>query len=339
MNTKRWIALGIALLLLVGSTVISGLINFSRYNLADQVESIMKTTGGSDLGRKTVEEGSNTSQIALIKVDGTIEDTGETSVFSSSTGYNHQQFLKQLDDIKTDTRIKGVVLYVNSPGGGVVESKQIYEKIQLIKKSRKIPIYVSMGSMGASGGYYISAPADKIFVDEETLTGSIGVIMQSLNYSKLAEKYGVEFETIKTGPYKDIMSSSREMTEGDRKILQSMVDDSYDRFLKVVSDGRGMSMDEVKKVADGRVMNGSQAVKAGLADEFGYTEEVITALKQEKDLKGSKVFEYSSSDSFSSLFSTKLESLLGGSPETKAITKVLSNYNNAPRMMYMYGEE
>lgn len=338
MNTKRWIALGIAALLLIGSTAISGLINFSRYNLTDQVDSLMNTSG--ELARTVVEEGSNTSQIALLKVDGTIQDTGETSVFSSSAGYNHQQFLKQLDDIKKDTRVKGVVLYVNSPGGGVVESKQIYEKIQLIKKSRKIPVYVSMGATAASGGYYISAPADKIFVDEETLTGSIGVIMQSLNYSKLAEKYGVEFETIKTGPYKDIMSASREMTEGDRKILQSMIDDSYKRFLKVVADGRDMPMDEVKKVADGRVMNGSQAVKAGLADEFGYTEDVITALKQEKNLKGSKVFEYSGeNNSISSLFSTKLDSLFGSSPETKAISKVLSNYSNAPRMMYMYGEE
>lgn len=341
MTKKRWIALGVAVFLLLASTIFSAVINFSRYNFADQVESIVNTTsGGSDLARKTLEEGSNTSQIAVLKVDGTIQDTGETSVFSSSTGYNHQQFLKQLDDIKANTSVKGVVLYVNSPGGGVVESKQIYEKIQLIQKSRKIPIYVSMGSMGASGGYYISAPADKIFVDEETLTGSIGVIMQSVNYSKLAEKYGVEFETIKTGPYKDIMSSSREMTEGDRKILQSMVDDSYKRFLKVVADGRNMPMEDVKKLADGRVMNGAQAVKAGLADELGYTEDAITALKQEKNLKGSKVFEYStSSNSFSSLFSTKMSSLFGGSSDTQALTKLLSNYNNAPRMMYMYGEE
>lgn len=340
MNSKRWIALGIAAALLIGSTTISGLLNLSRTNFSSQIESLMETTvGGEGLARTTVQEGSNTSQIALLKVEGAIQDTGEASVWATDEGYNHQNFLKQLDDIKSDTRIKGVVLAVNSPGGGVVESKQVYEKILLIQKSRDIPIYVSMGSMAASGGYYIAAPADKIFVDEETLTGSIGVIMQSLNYSKLAEKYGVEFDTIKTGPYKDIMSPSREMTEGDRKILQSMIDDSYGRFLDVVADGRDMPMDEVKKIADGRIMNGSQAVKANLADEFGYLDDTITALKKENDLKGSKVFEYESADSLSSLFSAKVSNMLGGSSDTQALTKLLSNYNNAPRLMYMYGEE
>lgn len=341
MNSKRWIALAAAIVLVFGSIMISALINISRSNFSSQIEKLTNTSLlDSNLTRKTVEEGSNTSQIALLKVDGTIQDTGDSSsLLSGNTGYNHQQFLKELDDIKSDTNIKGIVLAVNSPGGGVVESKQIYEKIKLIQKSRKIPIYVSMGSMAASGGYYISAPADKIFVDEETLTGSIGVIMQSMNYSKLAEKYGVTVETIKTGPYKDIMSGSREMTDADRKILQTMVDDSYNRFLKVVADGRDLSIADVKKVADGRVMNGSQAVKAGLADDFGYTADVISALKQDKDLKGAKVFEYETTDSITSLFSTKVSTLFGASSETKAITKLLSNYNSAPRMMYMYGAE
>jgi len=341
MNTKRWIALGVAALLLVGSTLISALLNISRTNFAETVNQVMKTTElGSNLGRKTVQEGSNTSQIALLRVDGAIQDTGETSLLGATKGYNHQQFLKQLDDIKNDINVKGIVLAVNSPGGGVLESKQIYEKIKLIQQSRKIPVYVSMGATAASGGYYISAPADKIFVDEETLTGSIGVIMQSMNFSKLADKYGVKFETIKTGPYKDIMSGSREMTDGDRKILQSMIDDSYKRFLKVVSDGRNMPMDQVKKVADGRVMNGSQAVKAGLADDFGYTEDVITALKKDHNLKGSKVFEYESAESLSSLFSTKMSSFFGGgSVETQAITKLMNHYGTTPRLMYMYGEE
>lgn len=338
MNAKRWIALGIAAFLLVGSTVISGLINFSKVKFSDAMVQVMGEE--SSLERTTVQEGKETSQIAVLKVDGAIQDTGEASAFTGSKGYNHKQFLKQLDDVKKDTTVKGVVLYVNSPGGGVVESKQIYEKIKDIQKTRNIPIYTSMGSMAASGGYYISAPTDKIFIDEETLTGSIGVIMQSINYSKLADKYGVKFETIKTGPYKDIMSGSREMTEGDRKILQSMVDDSYQRFLKVVADGRNMPMEKVKKVADGRVYNGSQAVKVGLADEFGYTEDAIAAMKKEKGLTGSKVYEYSTSDSITSLFATKVQSLLGGgSFDAQMVQHILSNAQNGPRLMYMYGEE
>lgn len=338
MNAKRWIALGIAAFLLVGSTVISGLINFSKVKFSDAMVQVMGEE--SSLERTTVQEGKETSQIAVLKVDGAIQDTGEASAFTGSKGYNHKQFLKQLDDVKKDTTVKGVVLYVNSPGGGVVESKQIYEKIKDIQKTRNIPIYTSMGSMAASGGYYISAPTDKIFIDEETFTGSIGVIMQSINYSKLADKYGVKFETIKTGPYKDIMSGSREMTEGDRKILQSMVDDSYQRFLKVVADGRNMPMEKVKKLADGRVYNGSQAVKVGLADEFGYTEDAIAAMKKEKGLTGSKVYEYSTSDSITSLFATKVQSLLGGgSVDAQMVQHILSNAQNGPRLMYMYGEE
>ena len=125
-----------------------------------------------------------------------------------------------------------------------------------------------MGGMAASGGYYVSAPADKIFVNRETITGSIGVIMESVNYAKLAEKYGIDFNTIKTGPYKDIMSGSREMKDEERVMLQEMINDSYERFVDIIEEGRGMTEAEVKKVADGRIMNGRQAIEAGLADEY-----------------------------------------------------------------------
>ncbi len=129
---------------------------------------------------------------------------------------------------------------MNSPGGGVVESAEIHDKILDIKKVKK-PVYVSMGSMAASGGYYISAPADKIYASPETMTGSLGVIMHGYNYEKLAKKYGVEFETIKSGPHKDIMSPTREMTGEEREILQNMINNSYDQFVKVIADGRGMT--------------------------------------------------------------------------------------------------
>ena len=166
--------------------------------------------------------------------------------------------------IKEDDTIKAVVLQVNSPGGGVVESAQIYDKIKEVQEEIGIPFYVSMGSMAASGGYYISAPADKIFVNKETMTGSIGVIMESVNYGKLAEKYGVDFVTIKTGPYKDIMSPTRDMTEDERAMLQDMINESYESFVDIIEEGRGMTEAEVKKVADGRIMNGRQAIEAGL---------------------------------------------------------------------------
>ena len=234
--------------------------------------------------------------------------------------------------------MKGVVLEVNSPGGGVVESADIYDALRMIQVEREIPLYVSMGGMAASGGYYVSAPAEKIFVNRETITGSIGVIMESVNYAKLAEKYGIDFNTIKTGPYKDIMSGSREMKDEERVMLQEMINDSYERFVDIIEEGRGMTEAEVKKVADGRIMNGRQAIEAGLADEYGKASDVIAAMKEDYDLQNATVFEYTSLDSWTSLFGVKAGNLFGGNIESELIGKLLYDYN-APRMMYLYGEK
>ena len=189
--------------------------------------------------------------------------------------YNHQGFLDQLDAILNDDTVKGIVLSVDSPGGGVIESAEIHRKLVQIKEERQIPIYVSMGSMAASGGYYIAAPADKIFAQRETITGSIGVIMQSYNYEKLAEKVGIEFETIKSGEHKDMFGGARASTEEELAMLQEMIDESYEDFVDVIEEGRDMTEAEVKKVADGRILGGTQAVKAGLVDEIGKEEAAL----------------------------------------------------------------
>ena len=235
-------------------------------------------------------------------------------------------------------QLKELFLKVNSPGGGVVESAEIYDAIRTIQENREIPVYVSMGGMAASGGYYVAAPAEKIFVNRETITGSIGVIMESVNYAGLAEKYGIEFNTIKTGPYKDIMSGSRKMTDEEHEMLQEMINDSYERFVEIIADGRGMSEAEVKKIADGRIMNGRQAIESGLADEYGKAGDVIAAMQEDHNLEKATVFEYTMNDSWSSLFGLKAKSFFGGNIEAELIGKLLSDYN-APRMMYLYGEK
>lgn len=339
MNAKRWWAIGIALFLFVASTGITALTSLMSTDVTESFTSFLDDTD-EVFSEDRITAGDLDKRIAVLTLDGTIQDTGESSSLLSSETYNHQLFLKQLDQIKSDQTVQGVVLNVNSPGGGVVESKQIYERIKSIQAERKIPVYVSMGSMAASGGYYISAPADKIFADEETMTGSIGVIMQGVNYSKLAKKYGVEFETIKTGPYKDIMSGTREMRDDERELLQNMINDSYNRFVSVIADGRDMSKKEVKKLADGRIYNGTQAKEVGLVDALGYEEDAIADMKKKYDLKGAEVFEYSANTDWTSMFATKASSvLMSGSADAQIIGKVLTNYNNAPRMMYMYGSE
>ena len=336
MTTKRWVAIFVAAALLAVSLGINTISYFFSQDFSGMIEDFADTSTAA-YSETVIEEGSGKEKIAVVSLDGVIQDTGGVSTFLSD-GYNHQFFMNQLAGIHEDSSVKGVVLKVNTPGGGVVESADIYDAIREIQSDREIPVYVSMGGMAASGGYYVSAPADKIFVNRETITGSIGVIMESMNYAKLAEKHGIEFNTIKTGPYKDIMSGSREMTDEERDMLQEMINDSYERFVEIIVDGRNMTEAEVKKVADGRILNGRQAIEAGLADEYGKAEDVIAAMQSDFELENATVFEYTMTESLSSLFGLKAKSMFAGNMESEIIGKLLSDHS-APRMMYLYGEK
>ena len=337
MNTKRWIALVVAAAVLVVSLLVNSVFNIFQNNFTQNFEEMMAVEN-SQFEETVIEEGSANSRIAVLEVDGAIQDTGDASPLFGAAGYNHSFFMEQLEQVKIDDSVKAVMLKVNSPGGGVVESAEIYDKIAEIQEETGKPIYVSMGAMAASGGYYIAAPADKIYVNKETLTGSIGVIMQSVNYGELAERYGVDFVTIKSGPYKDIMSPTRDMTEEERELLQEMLDDSYQSFVDIIVEGRDMPEDEVRAVADGRIMNGRQAVEANLADDFGYEEDVIEHLRTDFDLADAEVFKYGVSQSWSSLLNVKVQSLFGNDIETQLLAKLMTEYSS-PRMMYLYGDK
>lgn len=337
MSTKRWVALVVAAAILVISLLVNSVYTMFQSNLASNFEEIMATET-SQFDETVIEQGSSSSRIVVLEVEGAIQDTGEANSFLGAAGYNHEFFMEQLEQIKEDDSIKAVMLKVNSPGGGVVESAEIYDKIIEIQEETDKPFYVSMGAIAASGGYYIAAPADKIFVNKETLTGSIGVIMQSVNYGELAERYGVDFVTIKSGPYKDILSPTRDMTEEERALLQEMLDDSYQSFVNVIVEGREMIEEEVREVADGRIMNGRQAVEANLADDFGYEEDVIAQLRTDFDLADAEVFEYGMSQSWASLFNVKVQSLFGNDIESQMLAKLMTEYSS-PRMMYLYGDK
>ncbi|MCJ8009607.1 signal peptide peptidase SppA [Lederbergia wuyishanensis] len=335
MNGKRWAALGIA----AAVFFVSSMINMaSAFIFSD----FTKVFGENFSANKTfteeiVETGNPAKKIAVLEVDGVIQDTGEASSIFSTNGYLHREFMKQLNMVKDDKNIKAIVLRVNSPGGGTNESAEIHHKLVQIKEETKKPIYVSMGSMAASGGYYISTPADKIFASPETLTGSLGVIMQGINVSELAEKYGVDFMTIKSGPYKDIMSSYRHMTKEEEDILQSMLKNSYDQFVKIIAEGRGMTDEQVRKLADGRIYDGRQAKEVGLIDDFGYQEDVIEQLKKDHKLAGAQVVRYSSSVGLGSLFGVAAQKIGGKQAEMTGILNLLSK-PNSPKLMYLYSE-
>ncbi|WP_033543298.1 signal peptide peptidase SppA [Planococcus sp. CAU13] len=337
MNTKRWIALVIAAAVLVISLLVNSVFSMFQSDFASSFDELMAVEA-SQFEENIIQDGSANSRIAVLKVDGAIQDTGQASPLFGAAGYNHQLFMEQLEQVKADDTVKAVMLTVNSPGGGVVESAEIYDEITEIQEETGKPFYVSMGAMAASGGYYIAAPADKIFVHRETLTGSIGVIMQSVNYGELAERLGIDFVTIKSGPYKDIMSPTREMTEEEMALMQEMLNDSYEGFVDIIVEGRDMPEEEVRAVADGRIMNGRQAVEANLADDIGYEEDVIEGLRNDFGLENAQVIEYGLSQSWGSLFAVKVGSLFGNDLETQLLTKLMTEYSS-PRMMYLYGEK
>lgn len=336
MSGKRWAAIGIAALLFFVSIGV----NFASALLSKDFQSFFNdlTVLEEEFVEEVYEKGTGDSKIALLELDGVIEDVGEASPFFS-TGYHHRTFMKQLNHAKDDKGVAGIIIRVNTPGGGVVESAEIHDKIVQIREETEKPVYISMGAMAASGGYYISAPATKIFATPETITGSLGVIMQSINFSGLAEQFGVDFVTIKSGEYKDIMSPMREMTKEERKILTDMLDNSYTGFVDVIANGRNMSEADVRKIADGRIYNGRQAKELNLIDDFGYLEDVIDKMKTEQELQGAEVVRYVENlgFGFNSLFSMAAKKISGDELKLNGMVKILSE-PNSPRPMYLYAE-
>jgi len=209
-------------------------------------------------------------KVALVNVSGVIMD---------SSGV-----VEELKKHAKDSSIKAIVLRVDSPGGAVAPSQEIYQEILKVKEKKKV--IVSMGSVAASGGYYIAAPADKIVANAGTLTGSIGVIMEIPNFQGLMEKIGIEAQVIKSGKHKDIASVFKSLKPEEKEILQSVLDDVHDQFIRAVSDGRGMDFEEARKISDGRIFTGRMAKEAGLVDELGSLEDAIALAGQLSGIKG-----------------------------------------------------
>ncbi|MTH52837.1 signal peptide peptidase SppA [Bacillus mangrovi] len=329
MNGKRWAALGIAVVLIVVSAI------FSTVTAFQSAANEMFAMTQQEFEEEVIKEGSENRKIAVLEVNGVIQDTGDSSSFLPSEGYNHQEFLKQIEAAQEDETVKGIILNVNSPGGGVVESAEIHKHLKTYKQKTKKPLYISMGTTAASGGYYISTAGDKIFAAPDTLTGSLGVIMEGVNYGDLAKQLGIKFETIKSGEYKDIMSPSRDMTKEERDILQGMVNNAYEGFVDVIAEGRKMSREDVKKIADGRIYDGRQAKENKLVDELGYIDDVIAAMEKDNKLGNAQVVEYKQSTGFDSLLSMGAKKVFSDEYQMLGLYELLSKPANS-RLMYMY---
>ncbi len=211
------------------------------------------------------------ARVGLVRVEGGI--------------YDSRQVIDDLESMVEDPGIQAIVLRVDSPGGGAAASQEIFEYIRGIQEEG-VPLVVSMGSVAASGGYYIACTADTIFANPGTLTGSIGVVMSFTNLEELFGKIGLDFEVIKSGRFKDTGSWSRQMTDAERALLQETIDDIHAQFVEAVAEGRGMEYEAVAALADGRIFSGRQALEAGLVDRLGTLEDAVEVAARMGGIEG-----------------------------------------------------
>jgi len=200
-------------------------------------------------------------KVAIVNLSGVIESSTDV--------------VRQLDRWGKDDNVSAIVLHINSPGGGVAASQEIYDKILKIRKDTQKPIVASMSSVCASGGYYVACAADQIVANPGTLTGSIGVILQWPVLDDMLSKVGIDYETIKSGARKDMGSPFRKPTEADRDAFQSVIDDVYQQFVAAVAEQRNMNWDDVLRLADGSIYSGRQAFELNLVDTLGTFEDAV----------------------------------------------------------------
>jgi protease-4 len=230
--------LGIILAVLLGVILLFG-----------AVFSLMDTTKSIVAGDK----------VALVRIEGPIIDS--------------KNFVDEIKEYAEDSSVKAIVLRVDSPGGAVAPSQEIYAEVKRAVSNKEV--VASMGTVAASGGYYVSAPSTKIVANPGTITGSIGVIMEIPNFEGLLDKVGIKTTVIKSGKYKDMASAMRELTPEERRLLQGVMDDVHEQFIQAVAEGRGMTFEDVAKLSDGRIFSGKRAKELGLVDELGSLEDAV----------------------------------------------------------------
>lgn len=312
MNKKKlyWIiGLSIGLLLICGCSVGFSLLFYNSLS-------------GQDLGVGDA--------VALIRVEGVIQG-GEapTDVFGNAGGGAFSDSLvRQLKQADENPDVKAVVMRVDSPGGGVVASDEIYEQVIAMEK----PVLVSMGTMAASGGYYISAPATEIWANRHTLTGSLGVISQFISVAGFLDEYGIDVTTITSGDNKDTGSMYRTMREDEVAVWQAIINESYDVFVQIIAEGRGLDEATVRELADGRVYTGQQALDLGLIDNLGNLQNTIDRAAELGGIEGEpRIIEY---NDYVPLFGSLWGAMNRPSPVEEL--QELLHISTGPTLMYLY---
>ncbi|MCW2962526.1 MAG: putative proteinase [Thermoleophilia bacterium] len=262
-----WIVVLVIFLAIVVSAAVAG------GQAASGLTTPIDRDGVSYVGTQ-LQSGDSDLQVAVVPVTGTLM-SGDSSPDGGVTGSD--DVIRMLDEIAESDRFDGVMLRLDTPGGGVLAAAEIHDAILRLKKA-DIPVLAWMRGTAASAGYYIAAPTDRIVAAPETVTGSIGVILQYVEASELAEEVGVSAVTIKSGELKDMGSPFRKLTVEERAVLQAFIDESFDEFVRVVGEGRDMSESKVREIADGRIYTGRQAEELDLVDELGLKREAFAAM-------------------------------------------------------------
>lgn len=292
-NAWFYLANGIGSLILIGIILSVGFGLFSSESATENINEKIVSSGG-------------TNKIAIVNLSGPIvESAGSNDPLAFSPELvSSRRIIPLLDHIAKDDSVKAVVLRINSPGGAVVPSDEIYRKVLELREHK--PVVASMGDVAASGGYYIAAGANKIIANPATITGSIGVIAQFPQVSGLFDKLGVEMRTFKSGEFKDLGSTTEEISTADQDIIQTLISEMYTLFVNAIVEGRGMEEAKVRQLADGRIYTGLQAKEAGLIDELGNYDYSIEYAAGLANISDPTVVEYSDQSLFESLFSAQL---------------------------------
>jgi protease-4 len=216
------------------------------------------------------------SKIGVIPIEGAILDS--------------QAITEQLRRFKKDKGIKAIILRINSPGGAVGPTQEIYREVQRTVETKKV--VASLGGVAASGGYYIAAAAKKIVANPGTITGSIGVIMEFVRFEDLLNKIGIKLEVLKSGEFKDIGSPHRELTARDKELISALIADIQKQFVEAVASGRNLSLEKTREIADGRIFSGAQAKELGLVDVLGNFQDAVELAKNMATIKGDVTLVY-----------------------------------------------
>ncbi len=250
-------------------------------------------------------------KIAIIEVRGVILDP--------------QPVVEKLVKLRKNEKVKAIVLRIDSPGGGVGPAQEIFAEVKKAQKEKKV--LVSMGSVAASGGYYIACAADKILANPGSITGSIGVIVESLNVEELLRKLGLRSMVVKSGKHKDLGSPLRPMSEEEKKLLQGVLDSVHEQFIRAVAEGRKLPVEKVRELADGRIFSGEQARELGLVDELGNLEDTLALAATLAGIRGEPEIMYPEKKRFS-LFDLLLQ---------ESISKIVESLReSAPPLNFLY---